>query len=119
MTDVNRIFIPKATALFSVMIVATLLLTVCTTANAKGEVGSTRYSVQQLQQLVNEAHAKFKNVKDGKNADYIPILATVPSELGNLDPALALRTLPSARSSETARLSCAAFSVSRATRSTV
>jgi glutaminase len=30
---------------------------------------------------VDEAHAKFKDLKDGKNADYIPILATVPSEL--------------------------------------
>lgn len=36
---------------------------------------------EQLQQLVDEAHARFKGVKDGKNADYIPILATVPSEL--------------------------------------
>jgi glutaminase len=34
-----------------------------------------------LQQLVNEVHKKFKGLKDGKNADYIPILATVPSEL--------------------------------------
>ncbi|MFH1739358.1 MAG: glutaminase A [bacterium] len=43
--------------------------------------GGAKYSTQQLQQLVNKAHAKFKDVKDGKNADYIPILATVPSEL--------------------------------------
>jgi glutaminase len=34
-----------------------------------------------LQRVVDEAHAKFKDLKDGKNADYIPILATVPSEL--------------------------------------
>lgn len=34
-----------------------------------------------LQALVDTAHSKFKDVKDGKNADYIPILATVPSEL--------------------------------------
>jgi glutaminase len=31
--------------------------------------------------LVNEAHEKFKGVKDGKNADYIPALAKVPSNL--------------------------------------
>ena len=31
--------------------------------------------------MVDEAHAKFKDLKDGKNADYIPILATIPSEL--------------------------------------
>lgn len=35
----------------------------------------------ELQQAVDEAHKKYKGLKDGKNADYIPILATVPSEL--------------------------------------
>jgi len=35
----------------------------------------------QLQQVVNDAHAKYKDLKDGKNADYIPILATITSEL--------------------------------------
>ena len=34
-----------------------------------------------FQALVNEAYAKFKDVRDGKNADYIPILTTVPSDL--------------------------------------
>ena len=38
-------------------------------------------SVEALQKLVNEAHAKFKNVKEGKNADYIPALAKVDSKL--------------------------------------
>lgn len=35
----------------------------------------------ELQQAVDEAHKKYKDLKEGKNADYIPILATVPSEL--------------------------------------
>lgn len=35
----------------------------------------------RFQQVVAAAHAKFAKVKDGKNADYIPILATIPSEL--------------------------------------
>jgi glutaminase len=35
----------------------------------------------ELQQAVDEAHKKYKGLKDGKNADYIPILATVPTEL--------------------------------------
>lgn len=35
----------------------------------------------KLQAAVDAAHAKFKSVKEGKNADYIPILAEVPSEL--------------------------------------
>ena len=37
--------------------------------------------VEELQKLVNEAHAKFKDVKEGKNADYIPALAKVDSKL--------------------------------------
>ena len=35
----------------------------------------------ELQKVVDVAHAKYKGLKDGKNADYIPILATIPSEL--------------------------------------
>jgi len=38
-------------------------------------------SPDDLQRVVNEAHAKYKDLKDGKNADYIPILTTVPSDL--------------------------------------
>jgi glutaminase len=36
---------------------------------------------RQFQRLVDEAHAKYKGLTDGKNADYIPILTTVPSDL--------------------------------------
>lgn len=36
---------------------------------------------EQLRKLVNDAHARFKGVKDGKNADYIPYLAKVPADL--------------------------------------
>ena len=81
MLNANRLFGPRASVFFTGMFAAILLLASGPTASAKGEVGSSRYTVEQIQQLVNEAHAKFKNVKDGKNADYIPILATVPSEL--------------------------------------
>lgn len=34
-----------------------------------------------LQRVVDEAYNKYKDLKDGANADYIPILATVPSDL--------------------------------------
>jgi glutaminase len=34
-----------------------------------------------LQSVVDEAHAKYKDLKDGKNANYIPELDKVPSEL--------------------------------------
>jgi glutaminase len=36
---------------------------------------------KDLQRVVDDAYAKFKDVKEGKNADYIPILATIPSNL--------------------------------------
>ena len=38
-------------------------------------------SAQILSRAVQEAYDKFKDVKDGANADYIPELAKVPSEL--------------------------------------
>lgn len=34
-----------------------------------------------IDRVLREAHAKFAGVRDGKNADYIPALAEVPSEL--------------------------------------
>lgn len=34
-----------------------------------------------FQRVVDSAHSKFKDVKEGANADYIPILATVPSDM--------------------------------------
>jgi len=38
-------------------------------------------SEEDLQNAVDKAYAAFKDVTEGANADYIPILATVPSEL--------------------------------------
>src|SRR5262245_61714217 len=38
-------------------------------------------SAQVLSRAVQEAYERFKDVKDGANADYIPELAKVPSEL--------------------------------------
>jgi len=38
-------------------------------------------SPRELQRVVNEAHARYKDLQDGKNADYIPILTKTPSEL--------------------------------------
>ena len=38
-------------------------------------------SSETLQRLVNEAYEKFKEDRTGKNADYIPYLASVPSNL--------------------------------------
>jgi glutaminase len=59
-----------------------LVLTGCSAAWAKSEQpASDMPSSARLESIVKEAHARFKDVKEGKNADYIPILATVPSEL--------------------------------------
>jgi glutaminase len=38
-------------------------------------------SSETLQRLVNDAHQRFQNDTSGKNADYIPYLASVPSKL--------------------------------------
>ncbi len=38
-------------------------------------------ATHELQQVVNAAYAKYKYLNEGANADYIPILATVPSDL--------------------------------------
>lgn len=46
-------------------------------ATAKGAAHSTA----DLQHVVDEACTKYKDLKESKNADYIPILTTVPSEL--------------------------------------
>jgi glutaminase len=36
---------------------------------------------ERVRELVREAHDRFSSVSDGRNADYIPALASVPSEL--------------------------------------
>jgi glutaminase len=46
-----------------------------------GVVNAADPSPKELQRVVNEAHARYKNLQDGKNADYIPILTKTPSEL--------------------------------------
>jgi len=38
-------------------------------------------AVKQFQRVVDAAYAKYKDLKDGKNADYIPILTETPSDL--------------------------------------
>jgi len=39
------------------------------------------YDGAQLQSLVNAPHRKYEDLKDGANANYIPILDTIPSDL--------------------------------------
>jgi len=58
-------------------LIATVLSLVLLQAAAKGVSQST----VGLQRVVDEAYTKYKDLKEGKNADYIPILTTVPSDL--------------------------------------
>jgi glutaminase len=48
-------------------------------AFAKGPVPDP--AVKDFQRVVDAAYAKYKDLKDGKNADYIPILTETPSDL--------------------------------------
>ncbi len=72
MTTLNRISFPAALA-------ATLALAVGAPAFAKGPVPDP--AVKDFQRVVDAAYAKYKDLKDGKNADYIPILTETPSDL--------------------------------------
>jgi len=58
------------------VIVLAVFVAVPLTTSAQGTPGA-----QVLSRAVQEAYEKFKDVKDGANADYIPELAKVPSEL--------------------------------------
>ena len=50
-------------------------------ARAQARVNPEPIDERRFKQLVDEAHARFASVTDGKNADYIPYLAGVPSQL--------------------------------------
>lgn len=66
----RRIVESRKLVMFGIVVWA-LSFVACSTANAKGKVAAAP-DAKELQQLVNEAHAKFKDVKDGKNANYHP-----------------------------------------------
>jgi glutaminase len=58
---------------------ATLALAASASAFAKGPVPDP--AVKDFQRVVDAAYAKYKDLQDGKNADYIPILTETPSDL--------------------------------------
>ncbi len=60
---------------------AFLLVTCTACAHSSPAQAGDRGKRSRLQQLVDEAYSKFKGVREGKNADYIPILASVDPEL--------------------------------------
>ncbi len=74
--------LPKRPVYAALVAGAVLMLGGCATSNADGQVAvATQPTATQFQRLVDEAHTKYKGLKDGANANYIPILDTVPSEL--------------------------------------
>jgi glutaminase len=64
---------------FPAALVASFGLAVAVPTFAKGPVPDP--AVKDFQRLVDSAYAKYKDLKDGKNADYIPILTETPSDL--------------------------------------
>ncbi len=60
--------------------VSAILATIALAATLAAQT-STRPSNGEIQKAVTEAHQRFRGNTDGKNADYIPALAKVPSNL--------------------------------------
>jgi glutaminase len=58
-----------------------ILATVCAALLLPSLASAADRQARQFQRLVDEAHARYKGLTEGKNADYIPILTTVPSDL--------------------------------------
>ncbi len=58
-----------------------VLATVCAAMLLTTAANAADRQARQFQRVVNEAHARYKDLKDGKNADYIPILTETPSDL--------------------------------------
>jgi glutaminase len=64
---------------FPAALAATLALAVGAPAFARGPMPDP--AVKDFQRVVDASYAKYKDLKDGKNADYIPILTETPSDL--------------------------------------
>ena len=58
-----------------------ILATVCAALLLPSLASAADRQARQFQKLVDEAHARYKGLTEGKNPDYIPILTTVPSDL--------------------------------------
>jgi glutaminase len=58
-----------------------ILATICAALLLPSLANAADRQARQFQRLVDEAHARYKGLTEGKNADYIPILTTVPSDL--------------------------------------
>lgn len=65
----------------SLILFSLLLIFSFNTAFALDVSSASKLSAANINKVLNEAHAKFKNNKEGKNADYIKALADVDSKL--------------------------------------
>ena len=75
MSALNRVRDGRA-ALIGLALIGLMLLPAMAPAQSAAQP-----TAQDFQRLVDEAYNRFKDVKEGANANYIPILDTVPSEL--------------------------------------
>jgi glutaminase len=62
-------------------ITTVLLATLSSALISCASVNAADPSAKDFQRVVDAAHAKYKGLQDGKNADYIPILTETPSDL--------------------------------------
>jgi len=69
----------KQVSLLAAMLAAVALATAPVPAAARGPAPDP--AVKDFQRVVDAAYARYKDLKDGKNADYIPILTETPSDL--------------------------------------
>ncbi len=69
----------KRVSILAAVAAVTVLSVASAPAFARGPAPDP--AVKDFQRLVDTAYAKYKDLKDGKNADYIPILTETPSDL--------------------------------------
>ena len=69
----------KRVSVLTALAAATVLSVAAAPAYARGPAPDP--AVKDFQRVVDAAYAKYKDLKDGKNADYIPILTETPSDL--------------------------------------
>jgi glutaminase len=71
--------ISNRASILTTVTAAAVLSMAAAPAYARGPVPDP--AVKEFQRVVDAAHARYKDLKDGKNADYIPILTETPSDL--------------------------------------
>ncbi len=71
----------KPVSFAATLMAAVVLSFAVVPASARAPVPAADPATKDFQRLVDAAYAKYKDLKDGKNADYIPILTETPSDL--------------------------------------